>query len=216
MLPPVIRASRALPMVWEIPPASSTTTRRLGAWIPWRAVSLYWAGANPKAARVWLRFHSTVRHSPSSWCVAWSLRMWDQRMLRTWRNEVAVVTTWEVPAGWVITHHATMRAARCDLPGAWQAGTAVRLLSRTETRISRCLDHRVSPRPVSTKPMGSWRYWDHGSSAIRWRRAATVARSSEVRVASHVFRSEALASRRNLNRRPSALEVSARLGVSGK
>jgi len=70
VFPPVMRASRALPIVCEIPPASSTTTRRLGAWMPWRAVSLYCAGANPNATTLLFCFHSTVRQSPVRLCVA--------------------------------------------------------------------------------------------------------------------------------------------------
>ena len=50
VFPPVIKASKALPIVSCTPPASSTTTKRFGAWIPCSAVSLYWAGANPNAA----------------------------------------------------------------------------------------------------------------------------------------------------------------------
>jgi len=44
--------------------------------------------------------------------------MCDHRMLRTCLKVVAVVTTWLVPMGFVMVHHATMRAARWDLPGA--------------------------------------------------------------------------------------------------
>ena len=70
VLPPVIRASRAFPIVCEIPPASSTTTSKLGAWMPCRAVSLYCAGAKPKATTLLSCFHSTVRQSPVRLCVA--------------------------------------------------------------------------------------------------------------------------------------------------
>lgn len=70
VLPPVIRASRAFPIVWEIPPASSTTTSKLGAWMPCNAVSLYCAGAKPKATTLLFCFHSTVRQSPDRLCVA--------------------------------------------------------------------------------------------------------------------------------------------------
>ena len=71
MFSPVIRASIAVPIWSPIPPASSTTMRRFGAWIPWSAASLYWAGANPNAQTLLFRFHSVVRQSPSSWCLAW-------------------------------------------------------------------------------------------------------------------------------------------------
>lgn len=178
VFPPVIRASRAVPMVSDMPPASSTTTKRLGAWMPCRAVSLYCAGAKPKATvSVW-RFHSTIRQEPSRLCVAWRRRIWDHRMFLTCLNDVAVVTTCAVPTSWVITHHATRRAAKWDLPLAWQAGTDVLLLSRTETRISRCFDHKRSPRPCSTKPTGSSRHCAHGFAFTASSMTATAAFSS--------------------------------------
>ena len=123
--------------------------------------------------------------------------MCDHRMLRTCRNEVAVVTTCEVPLGWHITHQATIRAAKWLFPGAWHAGTAVLLLSLTDSRISRCFDHNVSPKPFSMKPMGSFAYWPQGLSLSCSKTETMVWRSLFVSPASHIFRSAGFAFLRN-------------------
>src|SRR5690554_2429650 len=45
-----------------------------------------------------------------------------------------------------------------DLPGPWQAATAVRLLSRTDSPISFCTDHRWTPRRSHAHKAGSLRH----------------------------------------------------------
>ena len=93
-----------------------------------------------------------------------------------------------------------MRAARWLFPGAWQAGTAVLLLSLTDSRISLCLDQICSPRPRSINPTGSFAYWDQGLAFSCSKTCKTVCFSLLVRVASQILRSAGFASLRNSTR----------------
>lgn len=123
--------------------------------------------------------------------------MCAQRMFLTCLNEVAVVTTWAVPGSFDITHQATIRAAKWLLPGAWHAGTAVLLLSLTDSRISRCFDHNVSFKPCSTKPIGSDCHCAHGLRAICSNNRTITAFSSTESLAKNFFRSCGVACLRN-------------------
>ena len=79
--------------------------------------------------------------------------MFGHRTVRTCRNGVAVVSAFAVPTGCEETHHATARAANWDLSGAWQAGTAVSSLSRTDYKISRCFE-QAPVDSVDDEPTG--------------------------------------------------------------
>src|SRR5579871_3824694 len=90
----------------------------------------------------------------------------DQRIALTWSPVGAVVMTTAVPGGWESIHHVAALEATQLLPMPWHDLTAVNGLSRTDWRISTCLDHTYSPSRSRTHSSG-WAAYRSASGSGR-------------------------------------------------